>query len=132
VSKNAETVVRKLGRPRAVDSVDTRVRLLAAARKCFGENVFLNTVFVIENIHGSNIIPIYFVPTGYKSYIHIERIGQGISMNLCLAECKNTAIHITNHLLSIDNRILRMKPLFITEYDDIHTRPFKEFLIMRK
>ena len=43
MSKNAEAVVRKLGRPRAVDSIDTRVRLLAAARKCFGENGYEKT-----------------------------------------------------------------------------------------
>ena len=37
------TPARKLGRPRDADSVETRARLLAAARKCFGENGFERT-----------------------------------------------------------------------------------------
>lgn len=40
---SGNTQVRKLGRPRDADSVETRARLLAAARKCFGENGFDRT-----------------------------------------------------------------------------------------
>lgn len=38
-----KSTTRKLGRPRDTDSVETRARLLAAARTCFGENGFERT-----------------------------------------------------------------------------------------
>ena len=70
MTKKAETVVRKLGRPRAVDSVDTRVRLLAAARKCFGENGYEKTTNAqIAEVAGITTGAIYhYFPSKVEMY----------------------------------------------------------------
>ena len=71
MTKKAETVVRKLGRPRAVDSVDTRVRLLAAARKCFGENGYEKTTNAqIAEVAGITTGAIYHYFPSKESILH--------------------------------------------------------------
>jgi AcrR family transcriptional regulator len=71
--------VRKLGRPRDTDSVETRARLLAAARKCFGENGFDRTTNAqIAEVAGITSAAIYhYFPSKIDLYAAVFEEVQG-------------------------------------------------------
>lgn len=74
-----KTQVRKLGRPRDADSVETRARLLAAARKCFGENGFDRTTNAqIADVAGITSAAIYhYFPSKIDLYAAVFEEVQG-------------------------------------------------------
>jgi len=114
VTKNAETVVRKLGRPRAVDSVDTRVRLLAAARSCFGENGYEKTTNAqIAEIAGITTGAIYhYFPSKVELYAAVfEGVQDFIYSEFEYAINEHdTLVERFNSILDISVRINRDDP----------------------
>ena len=114
MTKNAETVVRKLGRPRAVDSVDTRVRLLAAARTCFGQNGFEKTTNAqIAEIAGITTGAIYhYFPSKVELYAAVfEGVQDFIYSEFEYAINEhNTLVERFNSILDISVRINRDDP----------------------
>jgi len=114
VSKNAETVVRKLGRPRAVDSVDTRARLLAAARKCFGENGYEKTTNAqIAEVAGITTGAIYhYFPSKVELYAAVfEGVQDFIYSEFEYAINEHdTLVERFNSILDISVRINRDDP----------------------
>jgi AcrR family transcriptional regulator len=114
VTKKAETVVRKLGRPRAVDSVDTRVRLLAAARKCFGENGYEKTTNAqIAEVAGITTGAIYhYFPSKVEMYAAVfEGVQDFIYSEFEYAINEHdTLVERFNSILDISVRINRDDP----------------------
>jgi len=114
VSKNADAVVRKLGRPRAVDSVDTRVRLLAAARKCFGENGYEKTTNAqIAEVAGITTGAIYhYFPSKVEMYAAVfEGVQDFIYSEFEYAINEHdTLVERFNSILDISVRINRDDP----------------------
>ena len=114
MSKNAEAVVRKLGRPRAVDSVDTRVRLLAAARKCFGENGYEKTTNAqIAEVAGITTGAIYhYFPSKVEMYAAVfEGVQDFIYSEFEYAINEHdTLVERFNSILDISVRINRDDP----------------------
>ena len=114
MSKNAEAVVRKLGRPRAVDSIDTRVRLLAAARKCFGENGYEKTTNAqIAEVAGITTGAIYhYFPSKVEMYAAVfEGVQDFIYSEFEYAINEhNTLVERFNSILDISVRINRDDP----------------------
>ena len=114
MSKNAETVVRKLGRPRAVDSVDTRARLLAAARKCFGENGYEKTTNAqIAEVAGITTGAIYhYFPSKVELYAAVfEGVQDFIYSEFEYAINEHdTLVERFNSILDISVRINRDDP----------------------
>lgn len=112
--KDIETVVRKLGRPRAVDSVDTRVRLLAAARTCFGQNGFEKTTNAqIAAIAGVTTGAIYhYFPSKVELYAAVfEGVQDFIYSEFEYAINEhNTLVERFNSILDISVRINRDDP----------------------
>ena len=77
------TQTRKLGRPRDADSVETRARLLAAARQCFGANGFDGTTNAqIADVAGVTSAAIYhYFPSKVELFLAVcedveERFAQ--------------------------------------------------------
>ena len=114
MTKKAETVVRKLGRPRAVDSVDTRVRLLAAARKCFGENGYEKTTNAqIAEVAGITTGAIYhYFPSKVEMYAAVfEGVQDFIYSEFEYAINEHdTLVERFNSILDISVRINRDDP----------------------
>lgn len=114
MSKKAEAVVRKLGRPRAVDSIDTRVRLLAAARKCFGENGYEKTTNAqIAEVAGITTGAIYhYFPSKVEMYAAVfEGVQDFIYSEFEYAINEhNTLVERFNSILDISVRINRDDP----------------------
>jgi AcrR family transcriptional regulator len=114
VSKNAETVVRKLGRPRAVDSVDTRARLLAAARTCFGQNGYEKTTNAqIAEVAGITSGAIYhYFPSKVELYAAVfEGVQDFIYSEFEYAINEHdTLVERFNSILDISVRINRDDP----------------------
>jgi len=114
VTKNAETVARKLGRPRAVDSVDTRVRLLAAARTCFGQNGFEKTTNAqIAEVAGITSGAIYhYFPSKVELYAAVfEGVQDFIYSEFEYAINEHdTLVERFNSILDISVRINRDDP----------------------
>lgn len=112
--KDIETVVRKLGRPRAIDSVDTRVRLLAAARTCFGQNGFEKTTNAqIAAIAGVTTGAIYhYFPSKVELYAAVfEGVQDFIYSEFEYAINEhNTLVERFNSILDISVRINRDDP----------------------
>lgn len=112
--KDIETVVRKLGRPRAVDSIDTRVRLLAAARTCFGQNGFEKTTNAqIAAIAGVTTGAIYhYFPSKVELYAAVfEGVQDFIYSEFEYAINEhNTLVERFNSILDISVRINRDDP----------------------
>ncbi len=69
----SNTQTRKLGRPRDADSVETRARLLAAARQCFGANGFDGTTNAqIADVAGVTSAAIYhYFPSKVDLYVAV-------------------------------------------------------------
>ncbi len=114
MSKNAETVVRKLGRPRAVDSVDTRARLLAAARTCFGQNGYEKTTNAqIAEVAGITSGAIYhYFPSKVELYAAVfEGVQDFIYSEFEYAINEHdTLVERFNSILDISVRINRDDP----------------------
>ncbi|NQW59861.1 TetR/AcrR family transcriptional regulator [bacterium] len=114
MTKNAETVARKLGRPRAVDSVDTRVRLLAAARTCFGQNGFEKTTNAqIAEVAGITSGAIYhYFPSKVELYAAVfEGVQDFIYSEFEYAINEHdTLVERFNSILDISVRINRDDP----------------------
>ncbi len=100
------TPARKLGRPRDADSVETRARLLAAARKCFGENGFERTTNAqIADVAGLTSAAIYhYFPSKIdlyaavfeevQRYIYAE-IEKGIESHHSLVDRFSAALDVS-------------------------------------
>lgn len=101
-----KTQARKLGRPRDADSVETRTRLLAAARKCFGENGFDRTTNAqIADVAGLTSAAIYhYFPSKIdlyaavfeevQEYIYAE-IEKGIGAQTSLIDRFSAALDVS-------------------------------------
>lgn len=105
---------RKLGRPRDSDSVETRARLLAAARKCFGENGFDRTTNAqIAQIAGVTSAAIYhYFPSKIDLYAAVfEEVQEYIygEVEKGIAE-KPSIIERFSAVLDVSVRINREDP----------------------
>ncbi|NBN89747.1 MAG: TetR/AcrR family transcriptional regulator [Actinobacteria bacterium] len=101
-----KTTVRKLGRPRDADSVETRARLLAAARKCFGENGFERTTNAqIAEVAGITSAAIYhYFPSKIDLYAAVfeevqefiyAEIEKGIELHETLVDRFSAALDVS-------------------------------------
>lgn len=102
----ANTQARRLGRPRDADSVETRARLLAAARKCFGESGFDRTTNAqIAQVAGITSAAIYhYFPSKIdlyaavfeevQEYIYSE-IEKGIGFHSALVDRFSAALDVS-------------------------------------
>ena len=101
-----KTTVRKLGRPRDADSVGTRTRLLAAARKCFGENGFERTTNAqIAEVAGITSAAIYhYFPSKIDLYAAVfeevqefiyAEIEKGIELHETLVDRFSAALDVS-------------------------------------
>ena len=103
---SGNTQVRKLGRPRDADSVETRARLLAAARKCFGENGFDRTTNAqIARVAGITSAAIYhYFPSKIDLYAAVfeevqeyiyDEIEKGIAAHTSLVDRFAAALDVS-------------------------------------
>lgn len=101
-----KTQVRKLGRPRDADSVETRARLLAAARKCFGEHGFDRTTNAqIAEVAGLTSAAIYhYFPSKIDLYAAVfeevqeyiyDEIEKGIAGETTLVDRFGAALDVS-------------------------------------
>ena len=101
-----KTAARKLGRPRDADSVETRARLLAAARKCFGENGFERTTNAqIAEVAGITSAAIYhYFPSKIDLYAAVfeevqefiyAEIEKGIEPHATLVDRFSAALDVS-------------------------------------
>ena len=101
-----KTTVRKLGRQRDADSVETRARLLAAARKCFGENGFERTTNAqIAEVAGITSAAIYhYFPSKIDLYAAVfeevqefiyAEIEKGIELHETLVDRFSAALDVS-------------------------------------
>ena len=97
---------RKLGRPRDTDSVETRTRLLAAARECFGANGFDRTTNVqIAETAGVTSAAIYhYFPSKIDLYAAVfeevqdfiyDEIEKGLSSHATLVDRFSAALDVS-------------------------------------
>lgn len=97
---------RKLGRPRDTDSVETRARLLAAARQCFGINGFDGTTNAqIAEVAGVTSAAIYhYFPSKIDLYVAVftevqnfvyAEIEAGIAPHSTLIDRFNAALDVS-------------------------------------
>lgn len=97
---------RKLGRPRDADSVETRARLLAAARQCFGINGFDRTTNAqIAEVAGVTSAAIYhYFPSKVELYVAVfaevqnfvyAEIEAGIAPHATLIDRFNAALDVS-------------------------------------
>lgn len=103
---SGNAAARKLGRPRDADSVETRARLLGAARKCFGEHGFDRTTNAeIARVAGITSAAIYhYFPSKIdlysavfaevQEYIYVE-IEKGISAHSTLIDRFGAALDVS-------------------------------------
>jgi len=101
-----KTAVRRLGRPRDADSAETRTRLLAAARRCFGESGFERTTNAqIADVAGLTPAAIYhYFPSKIdlyaavfdevQEYIYAE-IEKGIGPHHTLVDRFSAALDVS-------------------------------------
>lgn len=97
---------RKLGRPRDTDSVETRARLLSAARQCFGINGFDRTTNAqIAEVAGVTSAAIYhYFPSKVDLYVSVfaevqnfvyAEIEAGIAPHSTLIDRFNAALDVS-------------------------------------